>query len=110
CGRKAETHHLREKSSSFGGGKAQVGRAQLGHLVTDAEPRQWEVGILTGGDHQMQLGWQVFKQKGECRVNRQSIKQVVVVKDEDKMVRERGDVVEQGRQDRFGWRWLRRLE
>ena len=26
------------------------------------------------------------------------------------MVRERGDLIEQDRQDRFGWRWLRGLE
>jgi hypothetical protein len=35
---------------------------------------------------------------------------MVVVKDEDEMIREGGDFVEQGRQNRFDWRWLRRLE
>ncbi len=43
-------------------------------------------------------------------VNRFSIKHVVVVKDEDEMVGNGGDFIEQGRQNRFGWRWLRGLE
>src|SRR5436190_2123538 len=43
-------------------------------------------------------------------VNQFGIENVVVVKDKDEMVRERGDLIEQGRQNRFGWRWLRGLE
>ena len=35
---------------------------------------------------------------------------MVVVKDEDEMVWDGGDLIEQGRQNRFGWRWLRGLE
>src|SRR3712207_8935901 len=35
---------------------------------------------------------------------------VVVVQDEDELVREGGDVIEQGRQDRVDGRWLRRLQ
>ena len=58
----------------------------------------------------MHLGWQVLEQKGEGIVNRFGINHVVVVKDEDELVREGGDVIEQGRQHRFGWRWLRGLE
>jgi hypothetical protein len=43
-------------------------------------------------------------------VNRFGLNKVVVVKDEGKIVRDGGDVIEQGRQHRFGWRWLRGLE
>ena len=43
-------------------------------------------------------------------VNRFGIKYVVVVKDEGKMVRDGGDFIQQGRQNRFGWRWLRGLQ
>ena len=43
-------------------------------------------------------------------VNRFGINHVVVVKDEDEIVRDGGDFIEQGRQNRFGWRWLRGLE
>jgi hypothetical protein len=37
------------------------------------------VGILAGGNHQVHLRWQMIEQKGEGRVNRSSINQVVVV-------------------------------
>ena len=52
----------------------------------------------------MHLRRQVLDEIGEGKVNRFGINHVVVVKDEDEMVRERGDLIEQGRQDRFGWR------
>ena len=66
--------------------------------------------ILTGGDDQVHLWRQVLEQKGEGIVNRFGINHVVVVKDEDEIVRDGGDFIEQGRQNRFGWRWLRGLE
>src|SRR5256885_13367603 len=43
-------------------------------------------------------------------VNRFGINHVVVVKDEDERVFYGSNVIEQGRQNRYGWRWLRRLE
>ena len=45
----------------------------------------------------------MLEQKGEGFVNRFGIKNVVVVKDEDEMVRDGGDLVEQGYQNRFDW-------
>src|SRR3972149_1513065 len=63
--------------------------------------------ILTGGDDQVHLWWQMLEQKGEGIVNRFGINNMVVVKDEDEIVRDGGDFIEQGRQNRFGWRWLR---
>ena len=59
--------------------------------------------ILTGGDDQMHLWWQVLEQKGEGIVNRFGINDVVVVEDEDEIVRDGGDFIEQGCQNRFGW-------
>ena len=57
---------------------------------------------LTGGDHQMHVWWQVFNQKGESIVNRFGINQVVVVKDEDEIIRDGGDFeLEQGGQNGF---------
>ena len=91
-------------------GKAQVGRAQFGQLAAGTEPSQRERWILAGGDHQMHLRWQVLQQKGEGEVNWPGINDVVVVKDEDETVRDRGDFIEQGRQNRFGRRRLGRLE
>src|SRR3990172_4886909 len=66
--------------------------------------------ILTGGNDQVHLWRQMLEQKGEGLVNRFGINKMVVVKDEDEIIREGGDLVEQDRQNRFNWRWLRRLE
>jgi hypothetical protein len=66
--------------------------------------------ILTGGDDQVHPWRQVLDQKGEGIVNRFGIDDVVVVQDEDEIVRDGGDLVEQDRQNRLGWWWLGRLE
>src|SRR6266567_3538062 len=52
----------------------------------------------------------MIEQKGEGLVNRFGLKHVVVVKDEDELVGNGDQVIEQGRQHRFGWWWLRGLE
>ena len=52
----------------------------------------------------------VVNEKGQSVVNRLGINDVVVVKNEDEIVRDGGNFIEQGYQNRFGWRWLRRLE
>ena len=66
--------------------------------------------ILTGGDDQVYLWRQVLDQKGEGIVNRFGINRMVVIQDEDEIVRDGGDFIEQGCQNRFdGWR-LRGLE
>ena len=108
--REVELHHLVEKAGGFGGGKTQVGGPQFGHLAPGAVASQGELRILTGGDDQVHLGRQVVEQKGEGLVNRCGINQVVVVQDEDKIVRDGGDFIEQGRQQRFGGRRLRGLK
>ena len=72
--REVEAHHLVEKSGGFGGGKAQVGGAQLGQLAAGAQPGQGQLGILTGGDDQVHLRRQVLEQKGEGLVNRFGIR------------------------------------
>src|SRR3712207_1552557 len=66
--------------------------------------------ILTGGNHQVHTWWQVLEHKGEGIVNRSGINNVVVVKDENEIVLDGGDFIEQGRQNCFGWWWLRGLE
>ena len=73
-------------------------------------PGQGQLWILTGGDDQVHLRRQVLDQKGEGVVNRFGLNQVVVVKDEDEAFRDGGDLVDQGRQKRIGWRWLGGLE
>ena len=108
--REVQAHHLVEKFGGFGRGKTQVGGAQLGQLAPGAQAGQGQLWVLAGGDDQVHLRRQVLEQKGEGIVDRSGIDHVVVVKDEDEIVRDGGDFVEQGRQDRFGRRWLRGLE
>ena len=48
----------------------------------------------------------MIKQKGEGLVDRLSINNMVVVKNEDEMIRDARDVVEQRRQNRVGRWWL----
>ena len=52
----------------------------------------------------------MLEQKGEDVVNRFGINHMVVVQDKDEMIRDGGDFIEQGCQNRFDWRWLRGLE
>ena len=52
----------------------------------------------------------MLEQKGEGIVDWFGIHDVVVVKDEDEIIRDGGDFIEQGRQNRFGWRRLRGLK
>ncbi len=79
-------------------------------LVAGAQPGQGQLRILAGGDHQVQLWWQVLEQEGEGFADWLGINHVVVVKDEGNIVWDGGELVEQGGQNRFGWWWLRRLE
>ena len=58
--------------------------------------------ILTGGDDQVHLRRQVLEQKGKGFVNRFGINHMVVIQDQDEAVRNGGDFIEQGRQNRFG--------
>src|SRR5829696_2069990 len=66
--------------------------------------------ILAGGDDQVHPWRQVLQQKGEGIVNHSGVNNVIVVEDEDEIVRDGAYFIEQGRQNRFGWRWLRGLE
>ena len=52
----------------------------------------------------------MLEKKDDGIVNRFGIKNVVVIKDEDEIIRDCGDFIEQGRQNRFDWWWLRGLE
>src|SRR5438876_11205009 len=91
-------------------GKTQVGDAHFGQLPPGTQTGQGQRWILPGGDDQVHVWWQMIEQKGEGMVNRFGINHVVVVKDKDEMVFYGGQVIEQGRQNRRGWRWLGGLE
>jgi hypothetical protein len=51
------------------------------------------VWIITGGDDQVHLWWQVLEQKGEGVVDGLGFDQVVVIEDEDNPIGEGGDLV-----------------
>src|SRR5262249_31959937 len=108
--REVQAHHLVEKLGGFGGSETQIGDAQFGQLATGAQPGERQLWIFTSGDDQVHLRRQVLDQKGEGIVNRFRIDNVVVVKDEGKVIRQGGDFIEQRCQDRFGRCRLRRLQ
>ena len=62
---KVQPHGLVKKLSGLVSGKPQVGGTQLGQLTPRAEPGEWQLGILTGGDDQVHVRWEVVEQKGE---------------------------------------------
>ena len=82
----------------------------LDQLVPGTQAGQRKRWILTGGDYEVHLRWQVFEQKGESVVNGLGLDQVIVVQDEDNRSRDGRDVVDKGGKDGFGRRWLRRLK
>ena len=99
--REVQAHHLVEKFGGFGGGETQIGGAQFGQLAPGAQAGQGQRWILAGGDDQVHLRRQVFEQKGKGLINRFGINRVVVIQDEDEIVRDGGDFIEQGCQNRF---------
>lgn len=58
-----------------------------------------ELWILTSRNDQMHVRRQVLDQKGEGIVNRLGLNHVVVVQDEDEIVRDGGDFIEQSNQN-----------
>ncbi len=104
--REIQLHHLVEKIGGFSRAESQIGGAQLIHLSPGAQPRQRKLRILVCGDDQVHLGRQVIEQKSKGLVNDFGIDNVVVVKNKDKIVWSRGDIVEQCRQNRLKGRRL----
>ena len=94
-GGKVEAHDLVEENGRFLHRKAQIGRAQLGKLAAHAQAGQRQVGVLAGGDDQVQLRRQVLQQEGEQFVNRVGIYLVVVIQHQHEGVRHGSDFVEQ---------------
>src|SRR5215472_11981048 len=84
--------------------------APFRHLAPGTQAGQRERGILTGSQDHMQLPWQVLDERGQRLVHRLGLNQVVIVQDQDKRVREGGQVIEEGGEQRFERWWLRGLE
>ena len=77
------------------GVKRRSAAAQFGELASGAQAGQGQRWVFTGGDNQMNLRRQMLEQKGEGLVDRFGVNHVVVVKDEDEIVRDGGDFIEQ---------------
>ena len=78
---------LRNSAASAGVKRKSAARSSVNwpRARNRARGRWW---ILTGGDDQVHLRRQVLEQKGEGFVNRFGIDHVVVVQDEDEIVRD----------------------
>ena len=61
-------------------------------------------------DRQLQVRRQATEQKRDRVMYCLVPDQVVVIQNEDEMFRDGADFIEQGRQHRFDWRWLRGLQ
>ncbi len=99
--REVKVHHLVQEFGSFGGSKAQVGSAQLRQLISGAQTRERQGWVLPGRDDQVHPGRQMFDQRGEGIVNRFRIREMIVIQNEDKTIRDGSNLIEQGCQDRF---------
>ena len=98
-----EAHRLVEKGSGFIGREAQVGGAQLGKPPLGAESGQRERRILSGGNDQPELRRQMIDKEGQRLVDRRAVDGVIIVEDEHR-VAQRGEIVQQRRQQHIGWR------
>ena len=91
--REAQAHRPVEELGGLGGGETQVRGAQFGQLAPGAQPGQGQLRILAGGDDQVHARRQVLEQEGEGVVDPSGIDNVVVVEDEDEIVRHGVDFV-----------------
>jgi len=92
---------LRNSAASAGVNRKSTARS-FGQLAADAQASEWEWWILAGGDDQVHLPGQVLEQEGQGLIDWLGLNHVVVVQDEDEIVRDGGDFIEQGCQNRFG--------
>ena len=107
---KRQTHYSIKKLGRFDRGELQVGGAQLGQLAARPQPGQRQRRVLAGGDHQVHRRRQMLEQKGEGVVDGFGVDEVVVIEHQDEAVRDGGDLIEQGRQNRLDGGRLRGLE
>ena len=107
--REIQSHHLVEKIGGFSGRETQVGGAQFGELPTGAQPGQRERRILTGGNDQPELRRQMVDKEGQRLFDRRGLDHVIIVEDEHRIA-QRGEIVQQRRQQYIGRRRLRSVQ
>jgi hypothetical protein len=94
-----QCHGLAEEAGSLAWREAEIGGAQLRHLVPGAQAREWERRVSACGDNHVQLGREVVKQEAHGLMNRPSVDQVVVVEHERRVERHHTQVVQERRED-----------
>src|SRR5438270_13602711 len=96
-----QAHHIVEVRRGLVGSELQVGGADLDELTTCAQTSQWQRRIGTTADYQVHVRLQVVEQKDHASVNVMSVDVVVIVEDQDDIVRAGAESVERGCQDSF---------
>ena len=87
-----------EQLRCLAGREPQLGRAYLGQLAAGPQPRQRQRRVAAAGQHHAQFRWPVLDQERERLVHRLRADQVVIVEDEQGLVRSQiSQVVDQRR-------------
>ena len=105
-----QPHHLIKKRSSLGGGKLQIGGAQLQELTPGPQMSQGKGGIDSTDDDPMYLRWQIVEQKGERAMNDFNFNHMVIVKDKNEFSWAGRDLIHQSGERSFEWERLGRME
>ena len=94
-----DTCQLTQQDGRFLSGEAQVGGAQLGQLAAGPQPRQRQRRVSPAGHHHPQARRQVLQQERHRLVHRPGIDQVVVIQDQQHLIRAGagGQLVDQDR-------------
>ena len=78
-------------------------------MAPGAQPGQRERRILAAGNDQPELRRQMIDKEGQRLVDRRGLDHVIIVEDEHRIA-QRGEIVQQRRQQHIGRRRLRRVQ
>ncbi len=79
--------------------ETQVIGSQLGQLASGAQAGERQVRLFSGSDHEMHASRQVLDEVGEDRVDFRRVDNVVIVEDEEKLLRNAIDLVDEVSED-----------
>ena len=94
-GGEVQSRRLVEVGGGLVGGEPQVGGPDLDQLAAHPPPRQRQVGVGAGADHDVHVGREVVEQEGHPVADVVAVDQVVVVEDQPHLARCCGQLVEQ---------------
>jgi len=108
--REVQPHHLVQELGRLGRRKAQLFGAQLVQLAAGAPSGQGERRIVSRRDGKVEPRGEVFEEKGDRVMDGLRLDDVIVIQDQKGGGRARGQVVDQGDQDRLRRGRLGRVE